>query len=198
MNLEPSRTSTGLRMRSTRACGAAACDRRADGVDVGLRGAVEDGNLKVVDLDDQVVDAEADQRGEQVLGGGDEHALAHQRGGVADLGDVAAGGGDLEVVEVRAAEDDAGAGGSGNESERNLGAGVKADAAERERRLDGVLELEFRAQKACYSGVPTCPEYTRTGLTSVSYLPQYGFSNTAVLPAVTLDLAKQSEFPLRR
>ncbi len=115
MNLVPSRTSTSLRMRRysrRRRC----CLRptRLEGFDVGQGGAVEDGDFEVVELDDDVVDAEADERGEQVFGGGDEDALAHEAGGVGDLGDVAAVGGDLEVVEVGAAEDDAGAGGRGH------------------------------------------------------------------------------------
>ena len=78
-----------------------------DGGDVGEGAAVENGDFEVIDFYDDVVDAEADESGEQVLGGLDEDALAHERGGVADAGDVAAGGGDLEVVEVGAAEDDA-------------------------------------------------------------------------------------------
>ena len=53
-----------------------------------------------------------------MLGGGDEHALAHEAGGVADLGDVAADGGNFEVVEVGAAEDDAGTGGRGQQAHR--------------------------------------------------------------------------------
>ena len=51
-----------------------------------------------------------------MLGGGDEDALAHETGGVGNLGHVAADGLDFEVVEVGAAEDDAGAGGSRKES----------------------------------------------------------------------------------
>ena len=56
------------------------------------------------------------KRGEQMLGGGDQHALAHQAGGVADFGHIAADGGNFEVVEVGAAEDDAGASRSGQEA----------------------------------------------------------------------------------
>ncbi len=121
---------------------------RLEGLHVGERGAVEDGQLEVVDLDDDVVDAVADERGEQMLGGGDEHALAHEAGGVADLGDVAAGGGDLEVVEVGAAEDDAGAGGRGDEPHADGRAAVQADAAEGDLRPDGPLKVWL----ACHDG----------------------------------------------
>ena len=79
-----------------------------DHLDEGLRAAVEDGDLEVVEFHDGVVDAHADEGRQQVLGGRDEHALFHQAGGVADLGDIAADGLDLEAVEVGAAEDDAG------------------------------------------------------------------------------------------
>ena len=73
----------------------------AEGLDVGQSAAVEDGQLEVVQLDDDVVDAHADERGEQMLGGGDEDALAHEAGGVADFGDVAAGGGNFESCRDR-------------------------------------------------------------------------------------------------
>ncbi len=94
---------------------AAALGAEADGLKglhVGEGAAVEDGDFEVVDLDDHVIDAHADESGEEVLGGLDEDRLAHEGGRIADLGDVAAGGGDFEVVEVGAAEDDAGAGGA--------------------------------------------------------------------------------------
>ena len=112
-----------------------------DGGDVGERAAVEDGNLEVVDFDDDVVDTEADEGGEEVLGGLDEDALAHERGGVRDARDVATGGGDLEVVQVGAAEDDAGAGGRGNEAHGDGGAGVETHSLEVERAVDRLLEL---------------------------------------------------------
>ena len=74
--------------------------------------------------------------------GGDEHALTHEAGGVADAGDVATGGGDLKVVEVGAAEDDAGAGGSGDKSHADGSAGVESDAGELNRLLDGLLGVD--------------------------------------------------------
>src|SRR5580704_2811442 len=78
--------------------------------------AVEDGQFQVVEFDQGVVDASADKGGEQVLGGGDQHALFHQAGGITDAGDVAADGFDVEAVEIGAAEDDSGAGWSGQDA----------------------------------------------------------------------------------
>ena len=85
--------------------------------------------------------------GEQVLCGGDEDGPAHEAGGVADAGDVAAVGGDLEVFKVGAAEDDAGAGGRGDEPEMDGRAAVQADAGEGDLRADGLLIM------ACWSQV---------------------------------------------
>src|ERR1700761_1592474 len=67
------------------------------GLHVGQGAAVQDGQLQVIQFDDDVVDAGADQRGEKMLGGGDQHALAHDAGGVANLGYIPAGGCDLVV-----------------------------------------------------------------------------------------------------
>ena len=112
-----------------------------EGLDVGQGAAVEDGELEVVEFDDDVVHAVADEGGEKVLGGGDEHTLAHEAGGVADLGDVAAGGGNFKVVEVGAAEDDAGASRGGHEAHGHGCAAVEADAGERGGVADCVFEV---------------------------------------------------------
>jgi hypothetical protein len=48
-----------------------------------------------------------------VLGGGEQDALLHKAGGVADASDVVAVGFDGEIIEINAAEDDAGIRGSG-------------------------------------------------------------------------------------
>jgi hypothetical protein len=40
-----------------------------------------------------------------VFGGRDKHAAAHQAGGIADFGNVASDGFDIEIVEVHAAKD---------------------------------------------------------------------------------------------
>ncbi len=117
-------------------------------MDVGAGGAIEDGELEIVEFDDDVVDAHADEGGEQVFGGGDEDALAHEAGGVGDLGDVATGSGDLEVVEVGAAEDDSGAGGGREQAHGDRSAAVEADAGEVEGLGDGLFVVSVVLQ--CY------------------------------------------------
>ena len=77
----------------------------AEGLGIRKGAAIEDGELEVVEIDEDVVDAGSEQGGEQVFGGRDEDALAHEAGGVTDFGDVAAGCWDFEVVKVGAAED---------------------------------------------------------------------------------------------
>jgi len=65
-----------------------------------------------------------------VLSGGDEHTLAHEAGGVADLGDVAASGWDLEVVEVGSAKEDTTAAGRGEQAHSHRGSTVQANTCE--------------------------------------------------------------------
>ena len=75
-----------------------------------------------------VVDAEADERGQQVLDRVDADGVARQAGGVVDAADVADRGRHLEAAEVGAAEADAGIGGSRLEGERDLVARMEADS----------------------------------------------------------------------
>lgn len=132
----------GLEDADVLAAAALGADAGAvEGFDVGLRAAVEDGQLQVVELDDDVVDAHADESGEQVFRGGDEHALAHEAGGVADFGDVAADGGDLEVVKIDAAEDDAGAGRRGEQAHGDRSAGMQTDPSELKGLCKGLLQV---------------------------------------------------------
>ena len=84
-----------------------------------------------------------------MLGGGDEDRPAHEAGGVADAGHVAAVGGDLEVFEISAAEDDAGAGGRGNEPQLHGRAAVQADAGEGYLRADGLLVVRLLVPGVC-------------------------------------------------
>src|ERR1700686_1645049 len=65
--------------------------------DKGFSAAVEDGQFEIVEFYDGVVDTHASEGREQVLGGGDEHALFHQAGGVADASYVTSAGLDLEA-----------------------------------------------------------------------------------------------------
>ncbi len=90
---------------------------------------------------DHIIDAEADECGKQVFGSRDQYALAHQRGGVADFGDVAASGGNFVVVEVGAAEDDTRTGGRGDAAQVDFSTGVQTHTAKLQRFLDRVLEL---------------------------------------------------------
>ena len=80
-----------------------------DEINEGLGAAVKDGELKVVEFHEGIVDAEPGECGKQVFGGGDQNTFFHQAGGVADAGDVAAGGFNLKAVQISAAEDDTGA-----------------------------------------------------------------------------------------
>jgi len=118
-------------LADTEVFAAAALGLEADvteGFDVRQGTAVEDGKLEVVELHDDVVDAGSDEGREQVFGGGDKHALAHKAGGVANLGDIASGGGDLEVVEVGAAKENAAAAGGREQAHVNGRSAVQADA----------------------------------------------------------------------
>jgi len=92
----------------------------------GLGRAVENGDFDVVEVDEDVVDAVRIGCGEKVLGGGEQDALLHEAGGVADASDVVAVGFDREIVEIDAAEDDAGIRGSGEQTELRVDTRVKA------------------------------------------------------------------------
>lgn len=88
-------------------------------------GTVEDGNFDVVEVDKDVVDAVGIGSSKEVFGGGEQDALLHEAGGIADAGDVVAVGFNREIVEVNAAEDDASVGRSGLKAEFRVNAGVK-------------------------------------------------------------------------
>ena len=63
-----------------------------------LRAAIQNRQFQVVEFDDRIVHAYSHQGREQVLRGGNEDALFHQAGGVADLGHVVTHGFDFEAV----------------------------------------------------------------------------------------------------
>ena len=86
--------------------------------------AVKDGDFDVVEVDEDVVDAIGVGGGEKMFGGGEQDALLHEAGGIADAGDVVAVGLDGEIVEVDATEDYAGIGRSGLKAELGVHAGV--------------------------------------------------------------------------
>src|SRR5208282_1458700 len=91
----------------------------------GTGAAIQNGQLQIVQFDDGVVDADAGKRREQVFGGGDEHALLHQAGGVTDAGYVASAGFDGEAVEVGAVEDDSRSGRGGQNPQADRSAAVQ-------------------------------------------------------------------------
>jgi hypothetical protein len=115
-----------------------------DHVDEGLGAAIEDGELEVVELDDRVVESGADNGGQQVLGGGDEHSALHQAGCVADFGDVATVGLDEESVEIDAPKDNAGTGVSREDPQGDRSAGMKTNAGTESFRPDCLFTMQNR------------------------------------------------------
>jgi hypothetical protein len=102
--------------------------------------AVQDGDFDVVQVDEDVVDAVRIRGGEEMLGGGQEDALLHEAGGVADAGDVVAMGFDGEIVEVDAAENNTGIRGSRLKAELGVDAGVETHTLGFYRVLNSGLE----------------------------------------------------------
>lgn len=91
-----------------------------------LGGTVENGDFDIVEVDEDVVDAVGVGGGEKMLGGGEQDALLHEAGGVADASDVVAVGLDGEIVEVDAAEDNSGVGWSGLKPKLGVDSSMKA------------------------------------------------------------------------
>jgi len=91
----------------------------------GLGGTVEDGDFDIVEVNEDVVDAVGIGGGEKVLGGGEQDALLHKAGGIANTSDVVAMGFDGEVVKINAAENDAGIRRSGEETKVRVDTGVE-------------------------------------------------------------------------
>ena len=100
----------------------------ADQIDKGLAAAVENRHFEVIDLDEGVVDSHAVERAEQVLGGRDQHALAHQAGGVTDFLHVAPTGGDGEAFKIGTDENDASGGRGGEDADADRNTGMQADS----------------------------------------------------------------------
>ena len=121
---------------------------RQERLDIGQRAAVENRQLQIVELHDHVVHPHADQGREKMLGGGDQHTLAHEAGGVADFSHVAAGGGDLEIVQVGAAEDDARTCRGGQEPHVDRGAGMESYSGKLQRLGDRLFQMRRLGQNA--------------------------------------------------
>lgn len=120
--------------------------RGGEGFHIGQCAAIEDGQLQVVQFHDYVVHAHADERGEQVFGGLNQHALAHQAGGVAHLGHIASNGGNLEVVEVGAAKQDAASGGRGQQAHRDGRSAMQSNAGKADRGSQRVFQMRSFVQ----------------------------------------------------
>src|SRR5262249_7827822 len=80
--------------------------RAADQFHERLAASVENRDFQVVDLNERIVHAHAVEHAQQMLCGGDQHALPHQAGRVADLLHVAPACGNAEPVEVGSDEHD--------------------------------------------------------------------------------------------
>jgi hypothetical protein len=85
----------------------------------------------MIQLDDDVVDAETDERGQKVLDGLDAAGVAREAGRVIDSRYVLNGCGYLEPSEVAAAEPYTGVSRRGPEGESDFVAGVKTYSSAR-------------------------------------------------------------------
>jgi hypothetical protein len=89
-----------------------------------LGAAVQNRKLKIVELDNGIIDSSTDERGENVLGSGDEHSLFHQAGRITDACHIAASGFNLEVVQIRTTENNAGSRGCGKYAKGDRGSAM--------------------------------------------------------------------------
>ena len=80
-----------------------------------------------------------------MFGCGNQDALPHQAGSVADLLDVTPASRDLKAVQVGANKNDTGGGRGGKDTDANRNAGMKADA----RCFDRPLDRRLESQKSC-------------------------------------------------
>ena len=89
-------------------------------VDERGRAAVHDRHFRGVQFDDDVVDAEADERRQQVLDGADVHRSGRKAGREIDGAEMADVCGNFEAAEIRTPETDTKVGGGGLEGQRHL------------------------------------------------------------------------------
>ncbi len=90
--------------------------------------AVHDRHFRRVQLDDDVVDAEADERGEQMLDRFDRHLVARETGRQLNAGKIVHGRRHLEIAEVGPAKTDAEVRRGGLERQIDLVTGVKPNS----------------------------------------------------------------------
>src|ERR1039457_2724760 len=108
----------------------------------GEAAAVEDGHFQVIDLHVDVVDAHGVEDAQEVLGGGDEDALTHQAGGIADARHMAPTGGDWEAVEIGTYENHAGGDRGGEDANDHGHARVQAYSGDLYRALHRGLKTQ--------------------------------------------------------
>jgi hypothetical protein len=108
-----------------------------------LGGTVQDGNFDVIEINEDVVDAVGIGGSKKVLGGGEQHALLHEAGGVADASDIVAMGFDGEIIEVDTTEDNSGVRRSGLKPELRVDARVEAHTFDFHGAMDGGLKHEI-------------------------------------------------------
>src|SRR5204862_4809973 len=112
-----------------------------------LAAAIQNGHFQVIDLHIRVIDAHRIKNAQQVLGGRDQHALAHQAGGVTDARHVTPTGGNLETLQIRPNENNSGGNRGGENSDMNGNAAMEADA----RGLTGTMEGRFKSHSSASS-----------------------------------------------
>jgi hypothetical protein len=83
-----------------------------------------------------------------VFGGGDQHALLHQAGGVADFGYIAADGLYLEAIQIDPAEDDAASSTGGADAQADWRSAMQADAIALDRPSDCAFIYQSKGAEA--------------------------------------------------
>jgi hypothetical protein len=109
----------------------------------GLGGAVQDGYFNRVNVDENVVNPAGIDGGEQVLGGGEEHALLHEARRITYARDVVALGLDGKIIQVHAAKNDAGFSRRWHEANVAIDPSVESNALSNSRACDGSLEHAY-------------------------------------------------------
>src|SRR5579885_568668 len=115
--------------------------RLPDQLDKGLPAAIEDGDFEIIDLDVSVVDPHGIEHAQQMLGGREQHAFAHQTRGIAHARHMTPAGGDRKIVEIRTKKYNAGGYGRRKDPDMDRNTAVQADAARLDRALNRGLKF---------------------------------------------------------
>ena len=100
----------------------------ADKIHKRLTAPIEDWDFEVVDLDECVVHSHAVENAQQVFGRRDQDALTHQAGRIAYTGHVLPTGGDLEILQIGANENDSCSRRSGQHPDPDWNPAMKSNA----------------------------------------------------------------------